>query len=470
MGYGRTLRPLIRGCVLAALGGGSAEVLADTPFQGLETPYSTWAVSTGLDRTDNATLLPGGPSDTIATAGVEGGLFRDSGHLRADLTGSLRFEDYLNGTYKSHLLGQAVALTSYSFLPERFVWMLQDTYGQATANSFQPATPQNRINVNTFQTGPDAYLPLGDGNRLQLGARYSQSDFQRNPVAQIASRSYTGNVGLIHALSPNSLASVNVSSTRVEYRIDAIPSYNDTQFFGHYESKSRRMGVSVDAGVAQIRQSGSTISDPVLRLSLFRRLTASWNINLGAGTQYTNPGNQFQNALSGTRVVNGQIAPGSAGGTASGPVDLNLDQAAKRSDYVSATLDFVRPRTFASLDASLSRERAVFGSSAFDRDVSHLGGGLTRRLRPSINLHFTANYDRRTPKSSALPGDRTTNADLGVDWRMGSMLQATFDVTHEKRSADLNGFGYSDNQVLVQLTYGPPRRTIQFQPPGPGTR
>ena len=469
MAIERTQGSMVPAYLLAALASVPATALAASPFVGLQTPYATWSVSAGAEYTDNATRQPKGPSDTIGTVGVEGGLYRDSGRLRADLDGGLRFEDYLKGTYKSHVLGRMVGLVSYAILPEHLVWVAEDSYGQAVANSFLPTTPQNRINVNTFSTGPDGNVTLGQGNRLTFGARYGQSNFQRNPVAQVDDRRYSGKAGFLHALSPNSLVSLNVATTKVDYLDARYAPYTDTEFFGHYEVRARRVGASIDAGVAQIRQMSSNVSDPVLRLTIFRRLTPSWNLNLGAGTQYTNPSNAFQSAVSGSRVVNGQVVPGAPGQTGSGgPVDINLAQSAHRVDSVSATLDFVRPRTNADLEADLSRDRFVFGTSDLNRNITRYGAGFGHRLRPSLTLHGRTSYEKRTPQGSFFPGDRTTRADLGLDWRTGSMFEITFAFAHEKRAADLGGFGYTDNHVLVAVAYGRPKGVNQFQPAGSG--
>ena len=47
--------------------GASGTAAADDPYSAYRTPHSDWSLFAGANFTDNATLAPNGPSDTIAT-------------------------------------------------------------------------------------------------------------------------------------------------------------------------------------------------------------------------------------------------------------------------------------------------------------------------------------------------------------------------------------------------------------------
>jgi hypothetical protein len=454
-------------CGAVALG----PACADDIYSGLATPHTSWSLFAGALRTDNATLEPGGPGDTIATAGIDASVYRNTGHLKLDFDGSVRYEDYLDHTYPSHTLGQLVGTAQYAFVPERFAWMLQDTYGQATINPLAPTTPQNRINANYASTGPDAALPLGSTLDLLLGARYAQANFQSNPVAQVDNHTVSANLGLRERLSPASSLSINATASRLEYSGTPLPGYDQESVYGRFDSRSARGGVALDLGASQLKQNGQTVRDPLARLTLFHRLTPSWNVNLSVSSEFQNSAQALQSALANERVLNGQLVNGgtsSAGGPPGSTVaDINLTQAPFRSDSARLAFDFVRPRTTFDVSGAVTHQRYQFqlGSNGFDRDITDAGAAFTRRLRPTLDFHVDGNYEYRKPLA-ALPADHTTSADAGLGWRAGTMLAVSLDYLYEQRSTEVGGLPYKSNRIYLGVTYGPPRPHVAFETPG----
>jgi len=464
-----------RSAGLALLGVGivaSGAVLADDLYGAFRTPHADWSIFAGAAYTDDATLVPGGPSDTIATAGLGGSLYRDDGRLKADITGSAYWEDYTHKTYSEHVLGNLVGLVSYAFVPEQFTWVVQDTFGEVTANPLLPTTPANRISANIASTGPDGYLRLGGDTGLALGARYSKSSFQSNPYAQVDNDTVSGNIGLVQHLSPSSTLSLNADATRIEYQVGGHPTYNQYELFGRFSSKTARAGVAIDAGATEVRGDGSTSHDPLVRITLFRRLTPSWNVNLTADSVYQNTSTALQSALAASTVVNGQVVPvgtgGSPPGATGGAADVILSQNAFHSEDAILAFDFVRPRTTINIHGSINRQRYQFGGSGLDRNMSGVGAQFSRRLTPSLTLHANADYVHRQP-SVLNPSDRTTYGDAGLDWRPGALLGVTLAYHREDRSADVSGYSYVASRIYLGFTYGSPKHGISVQPPGPGT-
>ena len=437
--------------------------LADASWTDLQVPHADWALSVGASHTDDATMLPNGPSDTIATAGVSGSLYRDTGRLRADIDGSAYLEDYTDHTFSNHVLGNLRTLDSYAFVPGRLSWMLQDTFGQVTLNPQLPAIPTNWISANILSTGPEAYLQLGNDFGISLGGRYGRADFQSNPNAQVDDQSFGGTLGVVKNLAPKTTVSLNGSVTRIEYQETGQPAYDEFDYFGRFNTESARAGVTLDAGYTQVRQSGSAANDPLLRLTAFRRLTPSWSVNLTMGSEFQNAAAATQAALSGTQVVNGQVVPipvpGSTPGFGNGVANVVLSDNVFRSEHAGASLDFVRPRTTIDLHASVAQQRYEFGASALDRDLTDVGVGFTRRLRPSLTFHASASQERQKP-SATEPGFRYTYADAGFDWRAGSWLGVVLNFHHENRPADSSFAGYVENVVYLGLSYGPPKRNL----------
>ncbi len=441
----------------------TAAAWAEDGWSGLQTAHADWALLAGASYTDNATLAPVGKSDEIATAGVEGSLYRDSGRLRADLDGVLRYEDYIDHTFPGHLVGNLRSLASYQFVPERLSWVVQDTYGQASLNPSLPTTPSNRINANMLSTGPDANFRFGGDLGLSLGARYARTDFQNNPTAQANDQRVSANVSLAKHFSAASSLSLNVGESRLEYKEPGTPHFDESDAFVRYSTQAMRTGAIVDAGYTQVREAGSTVSDPLLRATVYRRLTPSWNLNLSAGSEFQNSGIALQSALAGTHVVNGQVVPagppGAPPGSAGGVGNVIVANSIFRADHVGLSLDFVRPRTTIDLKADETRERYQFGASALDREYTTVGATVTRQLRQSLSLRASA-VAARQKTSAQQPGFRSTIADLGLDWRAGSWLTVSLAYHREDRPADPIFAGYVENVIYLGLSYGPPKHSL----------
>ncbi len=447
----------------AGCAGGAA---ADELYGPFQTPHTNWGLFAGAERTDNATLAQsGGVSDTLETIGVTAGLYEKSGPLEASLDGSIHNEYYAEHSYPDHTLGHLVASGSYALVPEQLNWTLTDTYGQVSPNPILPATPANRISANTFTTGPDADLRLGNSLELLLGAHYGQSDFQQNPVALVSNRTVSGNVGLRERLTPSSSVSFNLSDAEITYREPGNPEYGQQEAYLRYDARSARGGFALDLGATRVDEAGSAVIDPLLRLTLFRRLSASWNVNLTASSAFQNSGQGLQQAFAAERVVNGQVVnPGSGLGTPGAEsADLLLSQTPYRYDSGTLTFDYVRPRTTFSLAGTAGHQHYEFGGDALDRTITQADASFTRRLRRTLDFRLSGEYQRRST-SGATPGDHTTTASAGFEWHPGTLLGVELTYHHMQRATDAGGFPYLENTVYLGLSYGPPAQRIAYAP------
>lgn len=450
----------------------AAPAAADDIYSGLQTPHTSWSLFAGATYTDDATLVPNGPSDTIATGGFGLDLYRDTGRLQADIDGSVRYEDYLKDTYPGHVLGSLIGKASYAMVPERLNWVITDTYGQIAANTLLPTTPYNRINVNSVSTGPDGDIPFGGTTDLTLGARYSRSDFQQNPlVPQVSTDSVTGRLGLVEHLTAASSLSFNLSSSHVEYVANGIPGYDEFDAFGRYDNKSARGGLSLDIGASEIKESGRTDHNPLVRITAYHRLTPSWNVNLSLGSQFLNTGQGFASALDSQHAVNGQVTPtnpGAPGQPTTGIPNLQLGQSPYRSDSANISFDFVRPRTQINFGGGYSRNTYPFTTGSLNLKSGQATAALTRRLRQSLNFLVNASYITQSP-AGTLAGNRTTTESAGFEWRPGALLAITLTDIHTDRSstAGISGVSFVQNMIYLGLTYGPPKPVIRFDSLGP---
>ena len=81
----------------------------------------------------------------------------------------------VDDTYDSDFVASGTASLVFGIVPERFLWTIEDTFGQLTISQFEPVTPENRQNANFFSTDPDVFLRLGSQTDRQIGGRYAAS-------------------------------------------------------------------------------------------------------------------------------------------------------------------------------------------------------------------------------------------------------------------------------------------------------
>ncbi len=449
---------------LSAAGG----VLADDQYTGLRSPYSDWSVFAEADHTDNVTLAPGGVADTIEMAGVRGGLYRDTGRLIADINGTVGYEQFQNHTFDSSTRGQFVGSLSYAVVPGRFNWVVQDTYGQVVGDVYAPPTPLNRVNANYLMTGPDVNFSIGSNFDLLAGARFAAADFANSSyVNAVNDQSLSAHVGLRERLSKSSSLSLNGAYTRIAYQGSESPAFDRSEVTAAYASRSERGGATVELGATQIKSDRGNLgaqTSPLARLMLFRRLTPSWNLNVSGSREFRDNGLGLQAALGGSQVLNGQVVPITVGSGSA--VDLLLAGSLSRTDSLRVALDFVRPRTSIALSGSVQKDHYQYSATLLDRESWTVGGGVNRRVRPLLTAHLRANVTKRAPDGT-LPGDRTTQEEAGLDWRVGRLTQVTLGYEHANRATDFGGVSYQYNRIALHVSYGVPEHHLAFQQAAP---
>ena len=138
----------------------------------------------GVGTSDNIARVPAnGESETILTAGVDLRLLREGSLVNADVNLDLTYFDYRDGTYDGELLGTGEANIGLAFIPERFVWIVQDSFGQLQLDGDmvmqfdeKPDMGEGWINGGFFVLEPEIfrYIP-GD------------VDWAREPMEKLAS-------------------------------------------------------------------------------------------------------------------------------------------------------------------------------------------------------------------------------------------------------------------------------------------
>lgn len=469
-----------RGSLACALVLGTTAALApidagaQSLWEAFPLPKSDWQLFSGLTYSDNVTKAPDGQSDTIATVGATGAFFRDSGRLRANVRATAWYDEYLQNTYDGELLGALAGSLRYELWPERLSWALDDTYGQTTSNTFQAATPGNRANANFFSTGPDITVRFGAVAGLRVGARYELNTYDDGTLDEDRLRA---NATLFRRFSGTTTGSINASAARTEYQDGSVTlangaaatSYDIRELYGRWEMRRARYAVSFDAGSTEVEQKGLTERSPLGRLSFYRRMTPSLNLNLSAGQEYRSGADILRDSINGVRIVNNQVVyipPGLDPRFVYDVIaDLNVRSQPIKYQFARAYLDFVRPRTTVGFGGSTGRERFQFAGQNLDRNVWDVGVSVTRRFWPTLSGTLAANYYDR--KFLNLPNaDRNTTVTGQLSWQFTSQLAVNAGLRHERRESDIDLFSYRENVVFVGVTFGRAKAPLTALPGG----
>lgn len=412
-------------------------VAAATPAQA-ELDFS---VEAGVGHSDNISRVPTGEIDeTIATAGVDLTWDVSRPRLEGEATVDLNYFDYLDDTYSSEVVGTANGAVVLGLVPDRFTWLVQDSFGQARSDPFTPVTPGSRENINYFTTGPDVIVALGNTGRLRLFGRYSSSEYERS---LLDSERLSGGVAVARRLSARSEVAFNAVTERVEFKDDFNIDQDRDNLFVSYTLDGSRTNMQIEAGYTWLElEDGEEDDGALLRVSLGRELSASSNVWLTFGTQLTDAAEALRASVSGPTAVGGAA-----------DVTATADPFERRS--VAAGWDFSRNRT--SIDVGVEWDEDRYETqSALDRTALAWNASIQRNISPLLTVGLlTSLTDEEFDTINQSADELRYGATL--DWRfarrVGLRLLAE---RYDRDSSDPLG-EYVENRIFLTLFYRPNR-------------
>src|ERR1700683_2833768 len=147
----------------------ATDVDGATPAQGARAESFSYGADVGIGESDNVTLAQTDKvSQTIAIADLDFDLKDQSRRFDVDAKGNFSDLDYLQNAYSNQLVGRFDGRADVALIPERVIWVLTDSFGQAQIDPFTAAVPTNLQNINYVATGPDATFRLGPTIFLDL--------------------------------------------------------------------------------------------------------------------------------------------------------------------------------------------------------------------------------------------------------------------------------------------------------------
>jgi hypothetical protein len=419
--------------------GGLAGALALTAQHAASAGDLAYEFTAGAGQSDNITRSAVDPIDeTIAAAGLRFSFDQRGARVEADLVGNLAYNDYLDDTYDSEVLGNIVGNASWELVQEHLRWLASDNFGQVLTDPFVPATPENRENLNYFSTGPEATFALGSQTQMNAGARYSLTTYE---TSGFDSDGVLGQLGLERLLSKSSSLGLNVSWQDVSYDDAALNAdYEEAEAFLRFSATGTRTYLRIDAGYNQINHDvdDSTDSGPLFRIDASRRVSARSRATLSAGHEFSGSGSAF--------------ASGQSGG------DITLDPIGGRQTAQPFMLDH------ASLGWKLTRNRTEFGLSgswnsqeysdapSLDQSFVTLEGSVSHDISPALNLQLDLSSTDGSFEQAGVDY-RDLTAGLSLRWRMSRRLSLRFSYDFTDRESDTAGAGYDESRIWLALAY-----------------
>jgi len=397
----------------------------------------TYEVETGVGHSDNITRVSENQVDeTLATLGTHLDWTKATRRLDATVFVDLDYVEYLDNTYDGEVVGTADANLTFSIVPERFTWQVQDSFGQAQSDPFSPVTPENSENVNYFTTGPDLLLGFGTQNSMRLFARYSPTHYE---VTDLDGESVSSGLSLIRALSGASRVALNATNTENTFDNPANIGYERRSASVSYDFTGGRTTLSTQVGYSWIElDDGTKNGGELLELTLTREISSSSSLELSAGSQFSDAGDALRGISSG-------------GGSVGGPSQVLATSDPFENRDIALTWDFRRNRTGFSLGASY--EEAVYEvQSQFDRTRITYNAAFSRELQPTLSFELTAHYSEDEYTVTNVKFD-DLQASASLTWSMSRHLGLRFSLEHYDRNSTFPGGTYGERRAFVTFTY-----------------
>jgi hypothetical protein len=406
-----------------------------------------YGLEAGYGRSDNVFRRSDDEiASDILTAGLQLNWQEDRTRLDADVRADLDYNHYLDGDVDDQLTGNANGQVSFAIVPERFSWLVEDTYGQAQQDPLVPATPESLEATNYATTGPDFTFGLGGNNSLRVSGRYSLVTYETSPYDSTRAG---GRVSFLRQMSDRSSFGLNATLDDVDFDDAGNIDYVRRSGTFSYELEAARTNIDAELGYTWVERDvsiGESEQDgPLVRLEVRRKVSPSSYLNLRVGTQLSDASEAMRDSLgvvdqTGTPIVS----------TASSSIFEN--------QFASLGWQFDRPRTSIDLSVSyenddyeteplLNTKRLLF-SSAFER---HLSNRLLARIRLAWNKE---EFQRDNSESEEW------RVSLGGSWQFGRDTGVELWGEHIDRDSNTtSGGGQSvENRIFLTLFYRPAAR------------
>jgi hypothetical protein len=436
------------------------------PLPGERRPAYTYGVDLGVGETDNVALTPSNKiSQTLATADADFSINRQSRVFDVNADGQFSYIDYLQGAFGSQLLGRFDGVADAVIVPGRLTWTLKDDFGQSSLNPYAPTTPSNIENINYLTTGPELKLRFDGVNFIDVNLRYGRAQFQTSPFD--SNRVY-GSFALGRDVSAGGSISLNANSERVMFEnTDVNGDFTMNSVFMRYELDGARTNFVGELGLTKVDQDAAassaaplagtsvippspavTMTGPLAKLQLTRRISASNSLIFSGGQVLTDPASSFgAQSIGATGIFT--TTPG------------YLSGGVFRATYGSAGWQFQRNRTTFAVTGRWERD-IYLGLPTLDSVTRSAQLNAQRRMSRAWTLQLSGSWNQPHYPNAVLSQQLTGSTQYsnaifggGVIWHHGRGLEVRLRVEHDSYTVSNGNTGYSESRVFLTVGYRP---------------
>lgn len=383
------------------------------------------------------------------TESLLGGLFfrENTGDVSGRIQALAARRHFVNHTFSDDTIGFLDGTGTWVIRPQRFNWLVEDTFRMVQTSILAPETPANVSPSNAFSTGPDLIFPFSSVNSILLGGRYGRFDIK---YSNADNQRVTGYLRGLHALSPLTKISLNFEVARVNF-VPESQTYSSIfreDYYVRFENNSALNATSIILGTSRATTYGGGLPVEPSRLAaltLSQTLTTQSKVRFAFADQLSDI---YSDLIAG---ISGSAAPRETGVVAVVPSPL-------------ATGDIYHS-TRGELGYAYDGTRFGYSLKAGDRRVDFVNddinnyqegyGSFVLLWSPSSAMRFDANTylsNRNYVNLSRRDVDRTYGAD--VIFRPGRTMTAMLAFARFVRQSTLDLNSYVDNRVTLTLAYG----------------
>ena len=326
----------------------------------------------------------------------------------------------------------------FGIVPERFTWMIEDTYGQLQTDPFSPLTPDNRQDLNFFTTGPDVIFNVGAANTLRLFGRYSLTQAEEDETLDADRRS--GGFAFVRRVTERTQFGLQGLVEHVEY--DNVPDseFDRTTAFLSYGLDAPRTQIDAQVGYSWLeRTAGQQDEDPFLDLTVSRELSSATSIVLTAGSQSTDAGSALRDSI--------------GDGMGSGAPEITASADPFENRHVGLDWRFQKRRTGISI--GVRRNEQVYNSDTqFDLTRTTYGVSYTRRLSAATDFgaNLSATHEDFVGATDSIDERR---GGLSLTWRMARTYGLRFTLDRVERNAAGTDGDSVEHRAFLTFNYFP---------------
>jgi hypothetical protein len=437
--------------------GGSLNNATSAPT--VRAPLLTYGVDAGIGESDNVTLVSTNKvSQTIATADVDFAVKEQTRLLDVNAKGDFSYFDYLQNAYSNQLLGRFDGAANVAIVPERLMWTVQDSFGQAALDPYTPQIPTNIEDINYFTTGPDLSMRFDSVNFMNVSARYARTQYQTSPYN---SNRALGSIGIGRDVSAGATISLNATAERAMFEDTVLNTdFDRTSAFGRYELHGARTDFSTDLGASKVSQGGTSTNGSLAKISLSRQISPSAKLIFAAGRELTDGSTSF-NAQSAGAIgggITGTTPP--IGGGISGTAPASQTSNNYTSNHASIAWQYLRNRTTVGVTARWEKD-TYEGQPTLDLTHPWADFNIGRQLTSSLRADLLGRWSKMDYPNAVVSSQAgSSNYDdwlVGgsLTWRHGRGLEIRLRYDHASHVVSEGSSGYGENRVFLTVGYRP---------------